>query len=110
MNFEPFLLENLIQFRETCLRKILATAGIISHSLKLVQFSFQPGHQMSLMEGRQKMIISVDSHQNRVSGSTQRELFLSEVNNMETISAIDMNNDTYCLQKRIEKFPLLSCW
>ena len=33
-------------------------------------------------------------------------LFLSEVNNRETIAAIETNNDTYCLQKRIEKFPL----
>ena len=32
--------------------------------------------------------------------------FLSEVNNRETISAIEANNDTYCLQKRIENFPL----
>ena len=32
--------------------------------------------------------------------------FLSEVNNRETIAAIEVNNDTYCLQKRIEKFPL----
>ena len=30
--------------------------------------------------------------------------FLSEVNNRETIAAIEENNDTYCLQKRIEKF------
>ena len=38
----------------------------------------------------------------------QRELFLSEVNNRETIAAIEANNDIYCFQKRIEKFPL-SC-
>ena len=38
--------------------------------------------------------------------SFQRELFLLEVNNRETITAIEENNDTYCLQKRIEKFPL----
>ena len=37
----------------------------------------------------------------------QLELFLSEVNNRETIVAIGVNNDTYCLQKRIEKFPLV---
>ena len=37
----------------------------------------------------------------------QWELFLSEVNNGETIAAIEANNDTYCLQKRVEKFPLL---
>ena len=37
----------------------------------------------------------------------QREPFLSEVNNRETIVAIEMNNDTYCLQKRIEKYPLI---
>ena len=36
----------------------------------------------------------------------QRELFLSEVNNRETIAAIEANNDTYCLPKRIEKFPM----
>ena len=36
----------------------------------------------------------------------QRELFLSEVNNRETIAAIKANNDTYCIQKEIEKFPL----
>ena len=29
----------------------------------------------------------------------QRELFLSEANNSETIAAIDVNNDMYCLQK-----------
>ena len=36
----------------------------------------------------------------------QLELFLSEVNNRETIAAIEANNDTYCLEKWIEKFPL----
>ena len=36
----------------------------------------------------------------------QRELFLSDVNNRETIVAIKANNGTYCLQNRIEKFPL----
>ena len=36
----------------------------------------------------------------------QPELFLSEINNRETIAAIEANNDTYCFQKRIEKFPL----
>ena len=36
----------------------------------------------------------------------QRELFLSKINNRETITAIEANNDTYCLQKWIEKFPL----
>ena len=35
----------------------------------------------------------------------QREPFLLEVNNRETIAAIVVNNDTYCIQKRIEKFP-----
>ena len=35
-----------------------------------------------------------------------RELFLSEVNNRETIVTIDANNDTYYLQNWIEKFPL----
>ena len=39
-------------------------------------------------------------------GPPQLELFLSEVNNRETITAIVGYNDTYCLQKRIEKFPL----
>ena len=38
--------------------------------------------------------------------SVQRELFLLEVNNGETIAVIEENNDTYCLQKGIEKFPL----
>ena len=32
---------------------------------------------------------------------------VSEVNNKETIAAIEVNDDTYCLQKRIEKFPLV---
>ena len=36
----------------------------------------------------------------------QRELFLSEVNNKETIVATEANNSRYCLQKWIEKFPL----
>ena len=36
----------------------------------------------------------------------QRELFYSEVNKRETIAAIEANNDKYCLQKQIEKFPL----
>ena len=40
--------------------------------------------------------------------SFQRELFLSEVNNRETIAAIEANNDTFCLQKRTEEFPLIS--
>ena len=31
----------------------------------------------------------------------------SHTNNGETIAAIEANNDTYCLQKRIEKFPLI---
>ena len=35
------------------------------------------------------------------------ELVLSEVNNRTTIAAIEANNDTYCLEKRIEKFPLI---
>ena len=33
--------------------------------------------------------------------------FLLEVNNRETIAVIEVNNDTYCPQKRIEKFSLL---
>ena len=37
---------------------------------------------------------------------SQRELFLSEVNNRETIAAIEVNNDTNWLQKQIEKFSL----
>ena len=38
---------------------------------------------------------------------TQQKLFLSKVNNIgETIVATEANNDTYCLRKRIEKFPL----
>ena len=36
----------------------------------------------------------------------QQEPFLPEVNNRETIAAIEANNDIYYLQKRIEKFPL----
>ena len=36
----------------------------------------------------------------------QRELYLSEVSNRETKAVTEANNDTYCLQKRIEKFPL----
>ena len=32
--------------------------------------------------------------------------FLLEVNNREIIAATEVNNDTYCLQKRIEKFRL----
>ena len=43
----------------------------------------------------------------RISRSIEREFFLLEVNNGETIAAIESNNDTYCLQKRIEKFPLM---
>ena len=31
---------------------------------------------------------------------------LSEVNNREKIVATEANNDTYCLPKRIKKFPL----
>ena len=31
---------------------------------------------------------------------------LWEVNKRKTIAATEMNNDTYCLQKLIEKFPL----
>ena len=33
--------------------------------------------------------------------------FLSEVSNRETIAVIKANYATCCLQKRIEKFPLL---
>ena len=40
--------------------------------------------------------------------NNQRELFLSIVNNRETIAAIEANNDAYFLQKRTEKFPLNS--
>ena len=36
--------------------------------------------------------------------SIQREHFLSEVNNRETIAYIEANNDRYCLQNQIEKF------
>ena len=32
----------------------------------------------------------------------RRELFLSKVNNRKTMAVIEANNDTYCLQKRIE--------
>ena len=35
------------------------------------------------------------------------ELFLSEVNNREAIAAMEANNDTFCLHKRIEKFLLV---
>ena len=38
----------------------------------------------------------------------QRELFLSEVNNKETIAVIKGNNETYCLQKRIENVPAVT--
>ena len=34
------------------------------------------------------------------------DFFLSKVNNSETKAAIEGNNDTHCLQKRREKFPL----
>ena len=37
---------------------------------------------------------------------THRELLKSEVNNRETIVANEANNNTYCLQKRIKKFPI----
>ena len=37
---------------------------------------------------------------------SQWEFFLSKVNNRKTIAAIEANNETYCLQKLIEKFPL----
>ena len=43
---------------------------------------------------------------NFIAESHHWELFLSEVNNMETIAVIEVNNDTYCPQKWIEKFPL----
>ena len=33
-------------------------------------------------------------------------LFLWQVNNRETMAAIEANNDMYCVQKWIEKFPL----
>ena len=33
--------------------------------------------------------------------------FLSEVNNRETKAIIEATNGTYCLQKRIQKFPLV---
>ena len=42
--------------------------------------------------------------------SARRELFLSEVNNRETVATIEANNDTYYLQKRIEKFPRIAGW
>ena len=38
----------------------------------------------------------------------QRELFLLEVNNRDNNRAIEVNNHTYGLQKRIEKFPLIA--
>ena len=34
------------------------------------------------------------------------ELFLSEAKNKKARAAIEANNDMYCLQKQIEKFPL----
>ena len=34
------------------------------------------------------------------------EIFLSKVNNRETIAVIEVNNDMYGLRKRIEKLPL----
>ena len=37
---------------------------------------------------------------------SSENFFLSEVNNRETIAAIGANNNTYCFQKQIEKFPL----
>ena len=39
----------------------------------------------------------------------QWELFLSAVNNGETMAAIEGDTDTYCVQKRIEKFRLRNC-
>ena len=36
-----------------------------------------------------------------------KNFFLSEVNNRETIVAIEPNKDAYCLQKRTEKLPML---
>ena len=38
----------------------------------------------------------------------QRKLFISKVNNRETIAAIKLNNGTCCLKKRIGNFPLTS--
>ena len=38
---------------------------------------------------------------------SQWELFLSEVNNRTTIAAIETNNETYCLQKRIERWCVI---
>ena len=40
----------------------------------------------------------------------QLDLFLSKVNKRETIVAIVVNNDRYCLQKRIEKFPRITIY
>ena len=37
---------------------------------------------------------------------TQRKHFVQEVNNKETIAAIEASNDTIVFKKRIEKFPL----
>ena len=36
----------------------------------------------------------------------QRELFYRKSTIGTTIATIEVNNDTYCLQKRIGKFPL----
>ena len=37
---------------------------------------------------------------------TYTTLYMTEVNNRETIAAIEVNNDMYFLKIQIEKFPL----
>ena len=59
-----------------------------------------------MLELTEKSFPRVNCGRDSVAEKGQRELFLSKVNNRETKAAIEANNDTYCLQKRIEKFRL----
>ena len=49
---------------------------------------------------------SFDIKLSTVTGIGSGNFFLSEVNNRKPITAIEVNNDTYFLQKRIEKISL----
>ena len=53
-----------------------------------------------------KIFLHISSFSTQLTELIKREYFLSEVNDRESIVATEANNGTYCIQKRIEKFPL----
>ena len=122
-----------ILYRSTCLKHYLFKFEVflkfiqifyiqseVSFSLRILVhkwydmfLQFYVCHTVSSQQLLSFFSFDSDRSQNQKSVSVwkigQRELFVSEVNKRKMIAAIEANNNTYCLQKRIEKFPLIRC-